>query len=45
MIVVVDDPQPIHTGGRVAAPAFGKVAEQLVRYMNLEPLEKEIARR
>ncbi len=45
MIVAVDDPQPIHTGGRVAAPAFGKVASELVRYLHVEPVEQKIARR
>jgi len=41
MIVVVDEPQPIRTGGRVAAPAFAKVAGQLVRYLDLQPSEQE----
>lgn len=37
MIVVVDNPQPLHTGGSVAAPVFGEVAEQTVRYLGLTP--------
>lgn len=37
MIVVVDEPQPLHTGGLVSAPVFGEVAEQAVRYLGLLP--------
>jgi len=37
MIVVLDEPQPLHTGGLVAAPVFGEVAEQAVRYLGLLP--------
>ena len=35
MIVVVDEPQPLHTGGSVAAPVFREVAEQAVRYLDI----------
>jgi len=35
IIVVVDDPQPIHTGGRVAAPAFSLIAEETVRCLGI----------
>ena len=45
MIVVVDDPQPIHTGGRVAGPAFGKIAGQVVRYLDVTPSVQTIAKR
>ena len=31
MIVVFDEPQPLHTGGAVSAPVFGEIAEQAVR--------------
>jgi cell division protein FtsI (penicillin-binding protein 3) len=41
IVVVVDEPQPLHTGGVVAAPVFAKIAEQTVRYLNLEPTENE----
>ena len=34
MIVVVDTPQPLHTGGQVAAPVFAEIAEQAVRYLD-----------
>jgi cell division protein FtsI (penicillin-binding protein 3) len=39
IVVVVEEPQPYHTGGVVAAPVFAKIAEQTVRYLNLEPTE------
>ncbi len=37
MIVVMDEPQPLHTGGIVSAPVFGEVAEQAARYLGLLP--------
>ena len=37
IIAVVDEPQPIHTGGRVAAPVFKEIAEQVVRYLAVPP--------
>jgi len=36
IIVVADEPRPLHTGGRVAAPAFGAIAGELSRYLGLE---------
>jgi cell division protein FtsI (penicillin-binding protein 3) len=33
IIVVVDEPQPLHTGGVVAAPVFSQIAGQAVRYL------------
>lgn len=39
MIVVFDEPQPLHTGGAVSAPVFGEIAEQAVRYLGLMPTE------
>lgn len=39
MIVVFDEPQPLHTGGAVSAPVFGEVAEQAARYLGLVPTE------
>ena len=35
VIVVVDCPQPIHTGGRVAAPVFSRIAGPAARYLNV----------
>ena len=45
MIVVVDDPQPIHTGGRVAGPAFGAIAGQVARYLDVAPSIQNVAQR
>ncbi len=46
IVVVVDTPQPIHTGGRVAGPVFGEIADQAVRYLNLTPAQKgQLAKR
>lgn len=41
MIVVVDDPQPIRTGGQVAAPVFREVADQAMRYLMVAPYKEE----
>ncbi len=35
LIVVVDEPQPLHTGGLVAAPVFQEIAAQAVRYLDV----------
>lgn len=35
--VVVDEPQPEHTGGVVAAPVFRQIAQEAVRYLNIPP--------
>lgn len=35
LIVTLDEPQPFHTGGIVAAPVFKEIAEQAVRYLDL----------
>ena len=37
MIVVVDEPQPLHTGGVVAGPVFKNIAEKAVRILNIPP--------
>ncbi len=36
IIVVADAPKPIHSGGRVAAPAFGRIASETSRYMGIQ---------
>lgn len=41
VIVVIDEPQPVHTGGRVAAPVFGEIAAQAVRYLNIPPAREQ----
>lgn len=43
MIIVVDEPQPLYTGGAVAAPVFRQVAEPLVRYLDIDASETQIA--
>ena len=45
IIVVVDEPQPFHTGGRVAAPYFSKIAEQTIRYLGTQPPKTKFADR
>jgi cell division protein FtsI/penicillin-binding protein 2 len=42
MIVVMDEPQPLHTGGIVSAPVFGEVAEQAARYLGIYSTEQPI---
>lgn len=37
IVVVVDEPQPLHTGGVVAAPVFQEIASQAVRYLDIPP--------
>jgi len=37
IMVVVDEPQPLHTGGLVAAPVFRDIAAQVIRYFDIPP--------
>jgi cell division protein FtsI (penicillin-binding protein 3) len=37
LVVVIDEPQPCHTGGVVAAPVFARIASQAVRYLEISP--------
>jgi cell division protein FtsI (penicillin-binding protein 3) len=37
--VILDEPEPEHRGGMIAAPAFREIAEQAVRYLGLPPSE------
>ena len=37
IMIVVDEPQPEHTGGVVAAPVFRQIAQEAVRYLNIPP--------
>jgi cell division protein FtsI (penicillin-binding protein 3) len=37
IIVVVDEPQPLHTGGVVSAPIFRDIASQVVKYLDIPP--------
>jgi cell division protein FtsI/penicillin-binding protein 2 len=46
VVVVVDEPQPFHTGGVVAGPVFGRIAAQAVRYLDIPPVSRDaVARR
>lgn len=35
MIIVIQRPRQIHTGGAVAAPAFGRIAEEIAHYLEI----------
>jgi cell division protein FtsI (penicillin-binding protein 3) len=43
--VMVDEPQPIHYGGQVAAPVFKEIAEAGLRYLGVPPSTPLAARR
>ncbi|MBU0677250.1 MAG: penicillin-binding protein 2 [Verrucomicrobia bacterium] len=43
IIVVVDEPQPLHTGGSVSAPVFREIAEELVHYLEIPPVHTDVA--
>ena len=43
IMVVIDEPQPLHTGGVVAAPVFKEIAEQAVRYLDIPPVPQNAA--
>lgn len=45
VIVVVDEPQPFHTGGVVAGPAFSRIVGQAVRYLDIPPAEVGVVAR
>lgn len=44
MIVVVDNPQPLHSGGAVSAPVFSEIGTELVRYLASRSPEWDIMR-
>lgn len=37
ILVAIDEPQKMHYGGTVAAPAFKQIAEQIMNYINKSP--------
>ncbi len=43
IMIVIDEPQPLHTGGQVAAPIFQEIASQAVRYLDV-PSAAEVER-
>lgn len=38
VIVVIDQPQNVHSGGSAAAPAFSRIAEQALRMLDVPPV-------
>ncbi len=44
IIVVVDEPQKFHGGGKVAAPAFSKIATEVACCLGLQPPSAEVIR-
>lgn len=44
IIVVMDEPGPLHTGGAVAAPVFSAIASQAIRYLDVPPCGNTYAR-
>jgi cell division protein FtsI/penicillin-binding protein 2 len=43
ILVVVDEPQPERTGGRVAGPVYSEIAGQAMRYLDIPPVRPEVA--
>ena len=39
IIIVLDNPQPLRTGGQAAAPIFAKIAEPAARYLDIRPVD------
>lgn len=37
ILISLDEPGPVYYGGSVAAPAFKKIAEDVLRYLKIEP--------
>ncbi|MFH1784274.1 MAG: penicillin-binding transpeptidase domain-containing protein [bacterium] len=37
ILVIVDEPQEIHWGSAVCAPAFASIAKEIMRYLNISP--------
>lgn len=37
VIIVIQRPKQIHTGGAVAAPAFGRITQQIAHYLEIPP--------
>ena len=44
MVIVVDEPLPLRTGGAVAAPIFKRIATDAVRYLDIPAQTGELAR-
>ncbi len=39
IIVVLDNPQPLRTGGVTAGPVFAQIAEPVARYLDIHPVD------
>ena len=39
IVVVLDNPQPLRTGGVTAAPVFAQIAKDVVRYLDVRPVD------
>ena len=39
VLVVVDEPQEIYYGGAVAAPAFKRIIQETLSYLNIAPVD------
>ncbi len=44
MLVKIDQPKDDPLGGIVAAPVFGKLAPQILSYLNVPPFASQLAR-
>lgn len=42
ILVMADEPRPYYYGGVVAAPVFRRVAERIIRYLDLKPPEEGV---
>ena len=38
IVVVLDNPQPLRTGGVTAGPVFAQIAEPVARYLDIQPV-------
>jgi cell division protein FtsI (penicillin-binding protein 3) len=41
MVIVADEPRPVTGGGRVAAPAFATIGQEISRYMGLDRRDQQ----
>ena len=42
VLVIIDDPNGIYYGGQIAAPIAGEIFEQVLRYLNIKPLNNDL---
>jgi len=41
MILLLDEPPGVHTGGAIAAPLAGKIMDDVLRYMDIKPVQTD----